>query len=492
MTDLWDLSDIELDEVSLVSAGDNTGAHVVLAKTAPVVKLKSSAYPDLGRAPGKNDNWIESAGGLPSYIERIAKHLHYERKMTIGHAIATAVNRCKKWAAGGEGVNPDTVAKAAAAIAQWEKMKGKTVAKDVPFRFGVTALAKALDVDAEVIRGMSTSEYAALCSSVSKTSLADGLTDAEWLSLSEELDIDQFEEMLTETLEEDTTETAKSGYKHNKPHTFCNTDKEKNGATKCDECGQDSDSPMHVAAKKRNAVRKFLALMRAGVNKSDAGTATITSTSHTYIPSGEEPMPELINKDDLPQEIQDMLAAKDKEISDLKAAAKPAADGQKTTTEKSEPTEIEKAEKDALAKADPVLRSMIEKAQAKAEAASADAAVEKGARIHREMLSKAAEFKNIPGTVEEKAALLKQAFDVNDEFGKALEANWKSTNAQLDDPSFLSVVGKSGAETTISKNIEAKIAEIIKADPKVSHDEAFTQVLSANPDMYDEIEKEGA
>jgi hypothetical protein len=86
-------------------------------------KVKSSVYPDLERAPGKNDNWVEKAGGLPKYIERIAKHLHYEKGMDIGHAIAVAVNTVKRWAAGGGGVTAKTKAKAAAAVAEWEKKK---------------------------------------------------------------------------------------------------------------------------------------------------------------------------------------------------------------------------------------------------------------------------------------------------------------------------------------------------------------------------------
>ena len=46
--------------------------------------------------------------------------------MTIGHAIASAVNKMKEWAATGK---PETKAKAAAALAQWEAKKGKSKAK---------------------------------------------------------------------------------------------------------------------------------------------------------------------------------------------------------------------------------------------------------------------------------------------------------------------------------------------------------------------------
>lgn len=95
--------------------------------------VSSKAYPGLERKPGGPDNWVEAAGGLPKYIERIAKHLHYERGMTISHAIATAVNTVKRWARKGSVVkynDPNnkhvttiTAAQAAKAVAEWEAKK---------------------------------------------------------------------------------------------------------------------------------------------------------------------------------------------------------------------------------------------------------------------------------------------------------------------------------------------------------------------------------
>jgi hypothetical protein len=81
--------------------------------------VSSRVYPDLERKPGGPDNWVEKVGGLPSFIERIAKHLHYERGFSISHAIATAVSQCKKNCAKGN-------AKACKAVAQWEAKKART------------------------------------------------------------------------------------------------------------------------------------------------------------------------------------------------------------------------------------------------------------------------------------------------------------------------------------------------------------------------------
>lgn len=96
---------------------------------ADTLDLVSEVYPDLERKPGGPDNWVEKAGGLPDYIERIAKRLHYEKGMTISHAIATAVNTVKRWARMGKvakhgdpnqkRVSAKTAALAAAAVASW-------------------------------------------------------------------------------------------------------------------------------------------------------------------------------------------------------------------------------------------------------------------------------------------------------------------------------------------------------------------------------------
>lgn len=101
-------------------------------RTAKIaVDLSSRALPDLERKPGGPDNWVEAAGGLPDYIERIAKNLHYKRGFTISHAIASAVNTVKRWARGGhvtkhgtvKRVSPATVAKSIKAVAEWEAKK---------------------------------------------------------------------------------------------------------------------------------------------------------------------------------------------------------------------------------------------------------------------------------------------------------------------------------------------------------------------------------
>jgi hypothetical protein len=94
--------------------------------------VSSKVYPSLERKPGKQ-NWVDKAGGLPSYIERIAKHLHYEKGMTISRAIAVAVNVVKRMCATGDlnfkgpqSANAKSRAEACNAKRQWEQKKARS------------------------------------------------------------------------------------------------------------------------------------------------------------------------------------------------------------------------------------------------------------------------------------------------------------------------------------------------------------------------------
>lgn len=67
---------------------------------------------------------VQKQGGLPEYICTIARAIKRGGKST-SQAIAIAISRVKVWASG-KGVDKDTQAKAAKALAQWESMKAKS------------------------------------------------------------------------------------------------------------------------------------------------------------------------------------------------------------------------------------------------------------------------------------------------------------------------------------------------------------------------------
>jgi hypothetical protein len=81
----------------------------------------------LERKPGKN--WVEEEGGLPEYICEVARSIHQKRGKSISNAIQIAIGTIQRWARGQGDVNPDTRAKAAKALAQWEAMRARAKAR---------------------------------------------------------------------------------------------------------------------------------------------------------------------------------------------------------------------------------------------------------------------------------------------------------------------------------------------------------------------------
>ena len=92
----------------------------------------------LAKVPGKN-NWIEDlspatrAAWHRSIVHRAAVHMHREREMPVGMAIASALNWArhicrtgdvKQWR-GPQSVNPKSQAECCAAIALWAKMRAE-------------------------------------------------------------------------------------------------------------------------------------------------------------------------------------------------------------------------------------------------------------------------------------------------------------------------------------------------------------------------------
>lgn len=98
-----------------------------LNETDLILKLATSSA-SLDRSPKKN--WVENAGQLPPYVRKLARAIE-KNGHSLSSAIAIAISRIKKWAAGGDDVDADTQAKAVKALAQWEKLKAKNAAGGV-------------------------------------------------------------------------------------------------------------------------------------------------------------------------------------------------------------------------------------------------------------------------------------------------------------------------------------------------------------------------
>ena len=112
------------DGSSLVNLGRNTSLELSMLKE----DLQDIELGRLNWSPQKN--WIEIVNGdLPKYIVDVALGIMKGTGYPRERAIPIAISRIKVWARGGGGVNADTVAKAAAALAAWEALKAKAAVR---------------------------------------------------------------------------------------------------------------------------------------------------------------------------------------------------------------------------------------------------------------------------------------------------------------------------------------------------------------------------
>ncbi len=112
------------DGSSLVNLGRNTSFELSMLEE----DLQDIELGRLNWSPRKN--WIEIVNGdLPKFITDVTLGIMKGTGYPRERAIPIAISRIKVWARGGGGVNADTVAKAAAALAAWEALKAKAAAR---------------------------------------------------------------------------------------------------------------------------------------------------------------------------------------------------------------------------------------------------------------------------------------------------------------------------------------------------------------------------
>jgi chromosome segregation ATPase len=204
-----------------------------------------------------------------------------------------------------------------------------------------------------------------------------------------------------------------------------------------------------------------------------------------------------ISKDDLDPEVVTYIDGLETEVTDLtKSVEDLTAEKDALTTEK---TEVEKRLKEAednglivksedeqraalIAKADPAVRALIEKAEQSAKEASEIAKAERDARLDREFISKAESMPMLAEDKTEFGTLLRKAHEAlgDEDFGK-FEQVLKTANEQIAKGNLFSEFGHGGGETTISKSVEAAAAEITKAEPTLTREQAIAKAYEANP-----------
>lgn len=159
--------------------------------------------------------------------------------------------------------------------------------------------------------------------------------------------------------------------------------------------------------------------------------------------------------------------------------------------------------KEALAKADPELRAIIEKAQADAESAKkqaedaiAKAEEERSQRMDREFVSKAqTEYKHLPNVKpEDFGPLLRKMFESSPEVYEKISEVLKAADEMIRQGEVMKEQGRGGARTADAngaiEKVNAKAEELRKSDAAITIEQAKAKVLAEDPDLYAEYRTE--
>lgn len=221
------------------------------------------------------------------------------------------------------------------------------------------------------------------------------------------------------------------------------------------------------------------------IAKSDNKTQSDVLNEHTLVENTtaeEAPVADDISKDDLPGEVVEYIEALEDKVDELSSITP---EDESMLAEALEDLEAELDTESVLAKADPEIRQLIEKAEARAEAAEELAKSEREARLHREYIEKAAAFDSLPITTDRLGAILKSVDELLPEDQSAEVAELlKAANAQLAQSDLFAELGTSVAK--VAPNVDGLITELRKADPSLSYEAAMTKVYESNTALYEQ------
>lgn len=206
-----------------------------------------------------------------------------------------------------------------------------------------------------------------------------------------------------------------------------------------------------------------------------------------------------ISKSDLPQAVRDYIDELEDRLGDKnETIVKLAADVDALTAERDEmvakqlleDSGNDEAVKAAIAKADPETAAVLSALHKELSSARTTVAKQHTAAQEATLVSKSASLPAIyvepirkdDGTVDPAdkglTTILKSAYDVSPEFGDRLFTVLKHANDRIEQSGLFSELGTAGARTTIAKSAEAAVAEIRKANPDMTEDEALAEFYS--------------
>ncbi len=190
---------------------------------------------------------------------------------------------------------------------------------------------------------------------------------------------------------------------------------------------------------------------------------------------------------DLPEEVQRHIKDQEKELVEK----------DKQIEELSKSDKVEPEQEDIWKDTNPEIRKQFDAMREKAEEAEKIAKAEQEARKQRDFEDKAKSYSHI-GTVEEVSKLIKSAYDISEENGKALEDIFSKTNTHIETNSILlKEIGGNGSDDGAgawSKIQTAADSIVQKSDTKMTKEQAIASFLKTEEgiSLYKQYRQEGS
>lgn len=201
-----------------------------------------------------------------------------------------------------------------------------------------------------------------------------------------------------------------------------------------------------------------------------------------------------ISKDDLPVEVVEYIDALEAHVDDLDATIAKQDETITTLSADKATNDVSKADADLteiLKSADPAVAAVIRKQAEDNKAMAERISKQEAADLDRTMIAKAAALPHVGSDETPTAEVLKGAYAVSTEFGEKVEAILKAANEQIETSDLFKELGGGGGESTVSQSVDAAAAEIRKADPSLTREQAIAKAYETNPALYAEATKEG-
>lgn len=150
---------------------------------------------------------------------------------------------------------------------------------------------------------------------------------------------------------------------------------------------------------------------------------------------------------------------------------------------KAESREMSKGK--VLSKADPEVRQLIAKMEDRIAKAEAIAKHERDERERKEWIAKAQTLPHINDKPDELGGLLKALHDKAPQEAEAVEKLLRAANNQVAKSGLWDEIGRSG-DSFSGSALDMKTAELRKADPNMTAEQAYSRALELDPALYDE------